>query len=174
MTIEWGKILELNVGLILQLANFAILMYFLNRWLFKPAMKYLDRRRERIAAEMESARVNEARAAELVAEREREFREARERAAKMIDDAQAHAEATIEESKTRAKEEAARIVEGARRDLEKERDEMIRELRARVADIALLGARTVLDREVRAEDHRRFLDRLVEELDEATLGAEKR
>jgi F-type H+-transporting ATPase subunit b len=171
VTIEWGKILELNIGLLFQLVNFAILVYFLNRWLFKPAIAYLDRRRERIAAEMESARMSEARAAELAGERERELQAARVRAAGLLDEARGRAEILVDEARTKAKEEAARIVDAARRELQKERDEMIRDLRNRVAEVALLGARRVLDREIRAEDHRRFLDRLIEELDEETLGA---
>ena len=43
MTFEWGKIVKsINWTLVLNLLNFAILLYLLKRLLFKPALEYLD------------------------------------------------------------------------------------------------------------------------------------
>lgn len=170
MRLEWGKIVQsLNWTLVFNLVNFAILLYLLKRILFKPAVKFLDARREQIAGQMASAQESERRASELVDERTRELQEARERAASIVDDAEARASETIGGAKKKAKSEADRIVADARTRMEQERDEMIRGLKAAYAEIAILGAERVLDREVRIDDHRSLLEQLAAEIDEETL-----
>ena len=170
MTFEWGTIVKsINWTLVLNLINFAILLYILNRLLFKPAAKYLDQRRELIASRMENARNDEQRAAALVADREGELQQARDRGEQMIEDSRQRATGMIDEAKVQAKSEAERIVTDARHQMEQERDRMIEDLKVAYADLAVLGAERVLDREVRTEDHRRLLDQLLAEIDEDAL-----
>jgi F-type H+-transporting ATPase subunit b len=173
MSVEWGKIVKsINWTLVFELVNFGILLYLLKRLLFKPALEYLDRRREQIAAHIESARQSEQQADELVAQRESEIQHARERAASIVETAQRDAEDVIAKAKNSAKEDAARILADGKQRLEQERDRMIHDLREAYAEIAVLGAERVLDREIRMEDHRRLLDKLMEDLDEETLRIE--
>ena len=46
---------------------------------------------------------------------------------------------------------------------------MEQELRRAYAEIAVLGASRVLDREVKLEDHRKLLDELIAQIDEEAL-----
>jgi len=170
VSLEWGKIVKsINWTLVFSLINFAILLYVLKRFLFKPATEYLDKRRELIANRMESARESEEQAAALVEERSGELATARERSDQIVERAQGRSTEMIEEAKRKARGEAERIVDGARARMEQERDEMIRDLRAAYAEIAVLGAERVLDREVKIDDHRRLLDQLIAEIDEEEL-----
>jgi len=170
MSVEWGKIVKsINWTLVLELVNFGLLLYILKRLLFKPALEYLDRRREQTAAHIAAAQQSEVDAKQLVEQRERELREARERADALVDEARRENERLIDEAKSAAKADAARILDDGRNRLEQERDRMIRELREAYANIAILGAERVLDREIRVEDHRRLLDQLLEEIDEESL-----
>jgi F-type H+-transporting ATPase subunit b len=170
VTFEWGTIVKtINWTLVFNLINFAILLYVLNRLLFKPATEYLEKRREMIAGRIEAAKADEQRAAALVEERAGELQRAREQSARILDDARRHAEEVIEQAKRDAKQAAGRIAAEARREMEQERDRMVEELKAAYADIAVMGASRVLDREIRPEDHRRLLDQLLEEIDESEL-----
>jgi len=170
VSFEWGKIVKsINWTLVFNLINFAVLLYLLKRLLFKPALAYLDQRRELIASRMESALESEKRAEELVAEREAELSSARERSAKIIDEARLRSGEMIQEAKQKAKDEAERIVAEARIQMEQERDRLIAELKGAYAQIAVLAAERVLDREVKIEDHRRLLDQLLSEIDDEAL-----
>jgi F-type H+-transporting ATPase subunit b len=170
VSFEWGKIVKsINWTLVFSLINFAILLYVLKRLLFKPAIEYLDKRRELIANRMASARESEEQAAALVEERSRELVTARERSSQIVESAQGRSTEMIEEAKGKARGEADRIVADARVRMEQERDEMIRDLKAAYAEIAVLGAEQILDREVKIDDHRRLLDQLVAEIDEEEL-----
>ena len=170
MSFEWGTIVKtINWTLVFNLINFAILLYVLRRLLFKPAIEYLDKRREAIHARMQAAQADEERAARLVVEQREALGEARKRAEGIVEAAQREAEAAIAASKSDAREAAERILEDGRRQLAQERDRMIAELREAYAEITVIGAERVLDREIRIEDHRRLLDQLLEEIDEERL-----
>ena len=172
MGLEWGKVVKsLNWTLVFNLINFAILLYVLKRLLFKPALAYLDRRREQIVARMEAARTSEEKAGKLAAERQEALTATLERNRHIVEEAQHRAEEIIAAAKDTAKQEADRILAGARRQIDQERELMTKELRRAYAEIAVLGASQVLNREVRVEDHRRLLDELLAEVDEAALRA---
>jgi len=171
MTVEWGKIVKsINWTLLFSVVNFGILLYLLKRLLFKPALEFLDRRREQIAARISSARTSESDAQQLVVEREAELQQARGRAEEILAAARRDAEGIGNQAKNEAKRDADKILSDGKHRLEQERDRMIHELREAYADIAILGAERVLDREIRIDDHRRLLDQLLEEVDEETLG----
>jgi F-type H+-transporting ATPase subunit b len=170
VSFEWGTIVKsINWTLVFNLVNFAILLYLLRRLLFKPALEYLDRRREAIHARMQAAQADEERAANLVAQQKDALAEARKRAEGMGEDARREAEAIVAAAKTEAREAVERILEDGRRQLAQDRDRMIGELREAYAEVAVLGAERVLGREIRIEDHRRLLEQLLGEIDEETL-----
>lgn len=170
MNLEWGKVVKsLNWTFIFNLVNFAILLYLLKRLLFKPALAYLDRRRELIASRMESARADEEKAARLAAERTEVLKKAYEQSRQIVEKAHAQAEETIVAAKSEAKQDAERILDDARMQIEQERVQMEQELRRAYAEIAVLGASRVLNREVKLKDHRRLLDELLAEIDEEAL-----
>ena len=170
MSFEWGKVVKsLNWTFVFNLINFAILLYLLKRILFKPALAYLDRRREQIAAQMEAARVSEEKAAQLAAQRQESLHTTLEQNRRTVEEAKHHAEEIVAQAKENAKQEADRILAEARRQIEQERAQMGQELRRAYAEIAVLGASRILDREVRLEDHRKLLDELIAEIDDEAL-----
>ena len=173
MSVEWGKIVtSINWTLVFGVINFGILLYLLKRLLFKPALEFLDRRRAQIAGRIEAARQSESQAQQLLLERETELEQARERVEGILESARSEAESLIAQAKNAAKKDAAKILSDGKHRLEQERDRMIRDLRSAYAEIAILGAERVLDREIRIDDHRRLLDQLLDEIDEETLRIE--
>lgn len=171
MSVEWGKIVKsINWTLLMAgVINFGLLLYILKRLLFKPALEFLDRRREQIAARISAARASEEEAKQLVVEREAELQQARGRAEEILDASRRDAESIIAQARNAAKSNADKILSDGKHRLEQERENMIHELREAYADIAILGAERVLDREIRIDDHRRLLDQLLEEINEETL-----
>jgi len=170
VNLEWGKVVKsLNWTFVFNLINFAILLYLLKRILFKPALAYLDRRREKIAAQMEAARVSEEKAAQLAAQRQESLKATFEQNRRTVEEAKHRAEEIIATAKADAKKEASRILTEARSQIDQERVLMEQELRRAYAEIAVLGASRVLDREVKLEDHRKLLDELIAEIDEEEL-----
>jgi len=170
VSFEWGTIVKsINWTLVFNLINFAILLYVLKRLLFKPAIEYLDKRREAIHGRLQAAQADEERASQLVVDGKEALAAARKRAESIEESARREAESVLAAAKGEAREAAERILDDGRRQLAQERDRMIAELREAYAEITVLGAERVLDREIQIDDHRRLLDTLLEEIDEERL-----
>ena len=169
MDVGWGGIIEFDWTLIISLIGFAVLLVLMRWILWKPALKYIDKRRELIAARMASAKSAEEKAAELVVARDGELALAKRESAKILEEVRERAEKSLDEAKLRAKEEADRILADARVQMEHERDRVLADLKAQYAEMVALGAEQVLRREVRIEDHQRLLDQLLEEIDDVAL-----
>jgi F-type H+-transporting ATPase subunit b len=169
MTGEWGKIIEFDWTLVINLIGFAVLLVLLRWILYKPTLRYIDKRRELIAARMAAAKSSEEKATDLVGQREVELAAAKKESAQILEEARRRAEKSLDEAKDRAKDEAERILVEAREQLERERDRILADLKAQYAEMVMLGTERVLAREVRIEDHRRLLDQLIDEINEAAL-----
>src|SRR5512139_40701 len=104
--------LGLNLGfLIFQILNFAILCILMYAWAYKPILKMLDNRKQKIAQGLEDARIaSEARA------------NAEQDAAKLMADAQNKASQVMRESTDRAEAAALEIRAAAESEVTKERE----------------------------------------------------
>lgn len=170
---EWGRIIDFNWTLVITLLQFAVLLILLRWLLWKPALQYLDRRRELIASRMAAAKASEDAASELVGQRTAELNAAKKESAQILEEARQRAERVAQEAKAHAREEADRILADARAQLDHERERLVADLKAQYAEMVVLGTEQVLRREVRLEDHRKLLDQLLAEIDEAALDGVK-
>jgi F-type H+-transporting ATPase subunit b len=158
------------VGLVFQVINFLILLYLLNRFLFKPVLARLDERGAKISKGLEDAEVA-ARDRELArAEREAAVSEARKEAAALLANANKIATDTRDEILAKARADAEKVTERAREEINAEKEKAMAQLRAQVADLALEAAGKLVRSDMNATTQRR----LVEEFLAETSGAKAR
>ena len=161
MGLEWQKIIQsLNLTIIANWINFAILVAVLSWLLFRPAKKFIQEKREKIKSRIDNAQEREKTAEELKAQRKEELEEARERRQEIIEKAEQRADKIVEEAREEAEEQASRIVDRAKKEAEQDKREV---------DVAMVGAERVLKREISREDHEEFLDSLFEDLQDKEL-----
>lgn len=153
----------LGPNLLFQIVNFVILLWLLNRFLYRPVLKLMEERRESIRRELEAAeRAREEAAVErqrLLEEMQEERRQSEERLRKVVEASEAAAQARLEE----AQREAARILAEAERQAEAMRRQSLAALRGDMADLALLAAAKVLQEGLDEERHRQLVDRFLRE-----------
>ena len=150
-----------------QVINFLLLLYLLNRFLFKPVLARLDERSTKIAKGLEDAEVA-ARDRELArAEREAAVAEARKEAADMLARANKIAEDTRSEILREAREEAERATTRAREEIAAERDRALADIRGQVADLALEAAGKLVRREMDGPTQRRLVEEFLTEVEPA-------
>lgn len=130
--------------LALQTINFAILVWLLDRFLYRPVLRVMNARRAEIEAHYAAAREAESKAnealASIVAQR---AGIARERAA-ALDGAAAESERAASTRRAESEREAAALLNGARRTLAAERDQATSDLRRIALDLAGAMARRLL------------------------------
>jgi F-type H+-transporting ATPase subunit b len=128
----------------LQTLNFAILVWLLHRFLYKPVLAAIDARKAAIRRELDAAKEASkkatARLAELDAKRAgiAAEREAALRAAA------AEARAMAEAARARAEQDAAALAEATRRTLADERDAALAEARTLALDLGISFAQRLL------------------------------
>ena len=146
-----------------QIVNFLLLLYLLNRFLFKRVLRLLDERQTRISQGLEDAETA-ARDRELArAEREAALAEARREAEAMVQRAAKTAEATSAEILAEAKASAEQITARAREEISAEKDRALAEIRGEVADLALEAAGKLIGSEMDGPTQRRLVKQFLSE-----------
>jgi len=155
------------VGLTFQVINFLLLLYILNRLLFKPLLARMDERSAKIEKGLEDAEVA-ARDRELArAEREAAVSEARKEAAALLTNANKIATDTRDDILTQARADAEKVTERAREEITAEKEKAMAELRAQVADLALEAAGRLIRSDMNATTQRRLVEEFLAETSSA-------
>ncbi len=146
-----------------QLINFVVLLFILQRFLYKPMLNMLHQRQERIRESMDYAERVKQEAARAQADYEKKIEESRRAGQAIIAQATQQAERAREEILAQAREEARQIKAKAMEDVEYERKRVMAELRDEVAELAILAAGRVLGRALDAQTHREVVDEFLTE-----------
>ena len=146
------------VALLFQVINFLLLLYLLNRFLFKRVFALLDQRQERISKGLEDAEAAARDREQARAEREAALTEARKESAELLANAQKIAEDTRREITETARAEAEKLTERAREEIVNEKEKAMAELRAHVADLALEAASKLVRSDMNATTQRRLVE----------------
>lgn len=148
-----------------QVINFLILLYLLNRFLFKPVLARLDERSTTISKGLEDAETA-ARDRELArAEREAAVAEARKEANEMVARANKIAEDTRNQILTDARAEAEKISGRAREEIVAEKDRAMAEIRGQVAELALAAAGKLVRSQMDDPTQRRLVEEFLVEVE---------
>ncbi|RKY21912.1 MAG: ATP synthase F0 subunit B [Planctomycetota bacterium] len=139
--------------------------WLLWRIFWKPLVEIMERRERTIRDDLKAAEEARARMAALKEEYERKIEEIERKAQGIIAEAVGEAKARSEKMERELQAELKRKKEQALAEIERERRAAVESLRSEVADLALTVARAVLGREVSEEDHRRFVQEMLEELE---------
>lgn len=147
-----------------QIINFLLILYLLNRFLFRRVLSLIDERQARIAKGLEDAEAA-ARDRELArAEREAALDEARKEAQTMIARATKIAEDSRAEIVAAARTEAEKVAARATADITAEKERAIAELRTQVADLALQAAGRLVKADMNAKTQRRLVEEFLAEV----------
>ncbi|MDP9249977.1 MAG: F0F1 ATP synthase subunit B [Chloroflexota bacterium] len=153
-----------------QIINFLLVLYLLNRLLFKPALSFIDERSARIAKGLEQAEAA-ARDRELArAEREAALDEARSEAQAMIARATKIAEDSRAEIVAAARAEAEKVTARARDEITAEKEKALAELRTHVADLALDAAGKLVRAQMSGPTQRRLVKEFLAEVPAGKKG----
>ncbi len=156
--------LGINLSTLLaQIINFALLLGLLYLVAYKPIMRILDERSNRIKESMEQTEVIK----EQATNAETEFKKRLEAAGREGQELISRAMRTGEEARQKvhqdARQEAQAIIEKARLEIQRERDGVIDELHKEFADLTIEAAGKVIERSLDKEAHRELIDKVLEE-----------
>jgi F-type H+-transporting ATPase subunit b len=149
--------LGLNLGyIVVQILAFLLLFVVLRAWVYKPLITMLDKRREKIAAGLEDARVAGEARAHAEKEAEKITTEAQAKAAHIISEATERADASMLEVRAQADNDIAKEREATLVEVEEERNRMLGDLRGQVATLAIAASQKLIGQSL-DENHQHAL-----------------
>jgi F-type H+-transporting ATPase subunit b len=150
-------------ALIAQIINFALLLIIFRLILYKPLLKMLDERKQRIQEGLDASDEAKRRLSQTEQEVAKEIDKARQEGQGLIAQAQQISTRLQEESRQAARTEAEQLLERARGEIQLERDSAIAQLRQEFADLTITAAERVIKEELDENKHRRLIEEVLTE-----------
>ena len=151
---------ELLVGAL----AFAVLFFFMWKWVLPRISKLLEERREKIQGDLERAEQTRALAERELADYREQLAKARQESNGIIEEARKTAEQLRADIQARAEREAAATVAKAQDEIRAERDRVFQELRGEIGEIAVELAERVVGASLDAKAHQRLIDEYIDEV----------
>lgn len=149
--------------LIAQIANFFVLLVILRLTLYKPILKMLDERKQKIAEGLNAAEIARAEAAAAQANIQDQLVIARKDGQEIVAGAQAIATRIQAEAREQSNRDREVALERARTEIQLERDRAIADLRGEFADITVSAAEKVINQSLDRQAHQRIIDETLAE-----------
>jgi len=150
-------------GLITQLISFSILLFVLTRFLYKPVVKLLDERAEKIKKGLGDAEYASKSAEEATLKIEEELAKARTEGKKIIEASQNTSKLLREDEKKKIASEISLMMEKAKKEIESERDSAILDLKNKFGELVIDAAGKVIEKEVDEKSHSELIKKALEE-----------
>ncbi len=150
-------------SLLIYLVNFLLVLGLLFLFAYKPILRLMDQRADRIRESLEASERAREEAASSQAAVEEQLVEARREGQRIVEQARESAERFRSEEMDRARNEAENFVERARADIQRERDVVIEEVRASFGDLAMTAAERVVRRSLDRQAHEELITQVLEE-----------
>lgn len=147
-----------------QIINFLIVLVVLWWFAYRPIVKMLDAREEKIKQSVEQADEIEKRVAEIEKERDQIIAEAKSQSQEIIEKAQAQGEKRGEEIIAGAKNEVERVIAGAKAQIADEKAGMMKELRTDIINITIEAAKKVVAAEVDEKKSQQIAEEVIDQM----------
>ena len=152
-----GGLISVDKSLIVQVVNFLILLFILQRLLYKPFLAKMEERTSTIQKALDEAKAARAEAARQLEENESRLRAAYAEAAAVREQALKEAAEESRKHVEAAQAQSRKMVEDTKAQLETEVRRAREELRREVSDLAIAVAEKLVHKSLHEDDHRRIV-----------------
>jgi F-type H+-transporting ATPase subunit b len=149
--------------LIAQVVNFFVLLFILRLVAYKPILKMLDERKQKIAEGLNAAEIARAEAASAQANIQAQLDTARKEGQEIVANAQGIATRIQADAREQSSKDRDVALERARVEIQQERDRAIADLRGEFADITVKAAEKVINQTLDRQSHQRVIDETLAE-----------
>jgi len=151
---------ELVVGFV----AFAIIFFFMWKWVMPRINTLLEERRQKIQGELERAEQTRREADHILEEYREQLGGAREESNRIIEEARKTAEQLRKDLMSKADEEAQGVVARAQDEIRAERDRVFQELRSQIGEISVELAARIVGQSLDESAHQRLIDEYIDQV----------
>ncbi|HBT78914.1 MAG TPA: ATP synthase F0 subunit B [Selenomonas sp.] len=156
--------------LVAQILNFLILVALLRAFCYKPVVRLLKARQDRIAESLNKADADAAEADKLLASYKAKLAEANKKAEAIVSRAQAQAEQEHEAKIQETNAQIAQMKKEAAEQIENDRARAVEKLKGEMVALSLAAAGKIIARNLDKDDNAQLIDEFVNELDKDKIG----
>lgn len=146
------------------LIAFLILLFLLKKYAFGPLFGIMEKRREHVMKEIETAEANRKQAEQLLQEQKQALEKARQEAFDIIEQARQTSSRQAEEILAQAKQEANRIKEDALKEIENEKRKAVAALRSQVSAMSVMIASKIIEKQIDEKSHKELVEQYLQKV----------
>lgn len=150
--------------LLAQIVNFLVLLLILKRFLYRPILKVLAERRQKIEESLKNAEEIEKRLLATEEERDKVLAKASNEAQRLMDETKKELEAFKEELKQSAQIQAEQIIKKGEEAARARSIQMEQEVMAKVAEVVAAGIEKVTGKVLNKKDQKDLIDRSIKNI----------
>lgn len=156
---------NINGTLLFQFLNFFILVLILAKFAYKPMLKVLEERRNKISADLNEAEMSRQAAQDLKAGYEKQLQQAQTEAQSIIDKAVKQAEAEGQAQLDSIRVQIAREKELAHAEIANKREAAVRAMREEVVSLSMAVAEKLLEKNMDTDMNSKLIKECMERMD---------
>lgn len=150
------------------LVSFIIVFVILAKFGFPALVNMVNERKQYIDDSLKSAREANEKLSHIKEESESILVEARKEQARILKEAMDTRTQIVNEARDKAKAEGGRLLEEARKQIQKEKDDAIRDIRKQVAELSVEVAQKVLRKQLSSEvEQNGMIERMLDEVSDS-------
>lgn len=148
---------------IFYLINFLILVGVLTKFLYKPFLNVLDTRKQSIQDALDNAEMLNRRVNEKMDHYDRQIAKLEEQGREIIKDSKIRAEAQAADIVEEANKRAGEIIQAGKRQIEREQQKALDDMKQQIAALALLAAEKIVERDIAQIGQDKIVDDIIEQ-----------
>ena len=147
--------------LIAQLINFFVLFFLLKRYAYKPILKMLEDRKDKIEKGLKDAEASQKKLVEIETKEKAVLTEARKQAQEIIAKAEEVAVKNKEEIIVAAKAQSEKILSDSAKKIETEKALMFQEVKKQVAELVIAATGKIIDEKIDAGKDKELIEKAI-------------
>lgn len=151
----------MNLTLVGQMGTFAVLVFFIWRFLWGPMTRLLEERAKRVQDGLAAAERGQHEFSLMQHKSVDLLRQARAEAAEVLNQAERQALLVLEEARLNARAEGERLIVAARQEIAGEASRAREQLRMVIGELVVAGASKVLEQEIDARKHNQVVESMI-------------
>ena len=162
--------IDLNATFFAQILNFLILVAILRALCYKPVVRMIKAREDKIAESLAKADSDVAEAESLKKDYQAQLAEAREKAQAIVDKAEKVAASNRETSLQDTKREIEQMKKAAQAEIQRDRERAADQLKKEIVALSLLAAGKVVEENMEASENEALVGDFIDKLDKDKIG----
>lgn len=147
-----------------QLLNFAILLFVLWRFAYRPILNLLKERREKVSHGVEDAKNAELKLGEAKEKERAVLIEAKKEAQNIIDEATERAEKKKQAILDKAKEEVGEVINAEKKKIQQEKADTLKSIKADISELVIIAVERVMQEKVDSAIDKKIIKEAIKDL----------